>query len=135
VREKSKGKNGVAGAELEALLALGRKLDRRTKKGSYRIVLAESLLTVRTKKGRLMKLVANRAQREFEATCGRRNIELKAHMRWIVGNGNEGKIQELEMRIQKHETALQRTAGLGVAAGILVTLMHLALDSLKVMHR
>ena len=36
---------------------------------------------------------------------------------------------------QKHETALQRTAGLGVAAGILVTLMHLALDSLKVMHR
>jgi hypothetical protein len=56
-------------------------------------------------------------------------------MRWIVGNGNEGKIQELEMRIQKHETALQRTAGLGVAAGILVTLMHLALDSLKVMHR
>jgi hypothetical protein len=39
------------------------------------------------------------------------------------------------MRIQKHETALQRTAGLGVAAGILVTLMHLALDSLKVMHR
>ena len=135
MREKSKGKNGVAGAELEALLALGRKLDRRTKKGSYRIVLAESLLTVRTKKGRLMKLVANRAQREFEATCGRRNIELKAHMRWIVGNGNEGKIQELEMRIQKHETALQRTAGLGVAAGILVTLMHLALDSLKVMHR
>ena len=135
MREKSKGKNGVAGSELEALLALGRKLDRRTKKGSYRIVLAESLLTVRTKKGRLMKLVVNRAQREFEATCGRRNIELKAHMRWIVGNGNEGKIQELEMRIQKHETALQRTAGLGVAAGILVTLMHLALDSLKVMHR
>ena len=135
MREKSKGKNGVAGSELEALLALGRKLDRRTKKGSYRVVLAESLLTVRTKKGRLVKLVANRAQREFEATCGRRNIELKAHMRWIVGNGNEGKIQELEMRIQKHETALQRTAGLGVAAGILVTLMHLALDSLKVMHR
>ena len=78
MREKSKGKNGVAGAELEALLALGRKLDRRTKKGSYRIVLAESLLTVRTKKGRLMKLVVNRAQREFEATCGRRNIVLKA---------------------------------------------------------
>jgi len=83
VREKSKGKNGVAGAELEALLALGRKLDRRTKKGSYRIVLAESLLTVRTKKGRLMKLVANRAQREFEATCGRRNIVLKARQMGI----------------------------------------------------
>jgi len=71
----------------------------------------------------------------FEERVLRDLGELKAHMRWIVGNGNEGKIQELEMRIQKHETALQRTAGLGVAAGILVTLMHLALDSLKVMHR
>ena len=71
----------------------------------------------------------------FEVRVLRDLGELKAHMRWIVGNGNEGKIQELEMRIQKHETALQRTAGLGVAAGILVTLMHLALDSLKVMHR
>ena len=70
----------------------------------------------------------------FEERVLRDLGELKAHMRWIVGNGNEGKIQELEMRIQKHETALQRTAGLGVAAGILVTLMHLALDSLKVMH-
>ena len=61
--------------------------------------------------------------------------ELKAHMRWIVGNGNEGKIQELESRLQKHEAALQRTAGLGVAVGILLTILHLALDSMRVMHR
>jgi hypothetical protein len=60
--------------------------------------------------------------------------ELKTHMRWIVGNGNEGKIQELETRIQKHEAALQRTAGLGLAAGILLTIMHLALDSLRAIH-
>jgi hypothetical protein len=59
---------------------------------------------------------------------------LKAHMRWIVGNGNEGKIQELEIRIQKHEAALQRTAGLGAAAAVLLTIVHLALDSLRVMH-
>ncbi len=69
--------------ELEALLALGKKLNRRTKQGSYRMVLAESLLTVRTKKGRLVKLVANRAQREFEAKCGRRNIVLKARQMGI----------------------------------------------------
>jgi hypothetical protein len=55
-------------------------------------------------------------------------------MRWIVGNGNEGKIQELESRIQKHEAALQRTAGLGLAAGVLLTVVHLALDSLRVIH-
>ena len=60
--------------------------------------------------------------------------ELKVHMRWIVGNGNEGKIQELESRIQKHEAALQRTAGLGVAAGIVLTIMHLALDSMRAIH-
>ncbi|MGA3128348.1 MAG: hypothetical protein ABSD13_16720 [Candidatus Korobacteraceae bacterium] len=70
----------------------------------------------------------------FEERVLRDLGELKAHMRWIVGNGNEGKIQELESRIQKHEAALQRTAGIGVAAGILLTIMHFALDSLKVMH-
>jgi len=82
-----------------------------------------------------VRLVANQAQREFELKCGPKNIELKTHMRWIVGNGNEGKIQELETRIQKHEAALQRTAGLGVAAGLLLTVMHLALESLRTIHR
>jgi hypothetical protein len=120
--------------DLEALAALGRKLDKRAEWGSYREVMAASLLMVRNKRGRLVKLVANQAQREFESKCGAKNIELKAHMRWIVGNGNEGKIQELESRIQKHEAALQRTAGLGVAAGILLTIMHLALDSLRAVH-
>ena len=74
------------------------------------------------------------AMTNFEERVLRDLGELKAHMRWIVGNGNEGKIQELESRIQKHEAALQRTAGIGVAAGILLTIMHFALDSLKVMH-
>lgn len=70
----------------------------------------------------------------FEERVLRDLGELKAHMRWIVGNGNEGKIQELEARIQKHEAALQRTAGLGVAAGVLLTIMHLALDSMRAIH-
>ncbi len=70
----------------------------------------------------------------FEERVLRDLGELKAHMRWIVGNGNEGKIKELEGRIQKHEAALQRTAGLGVAAGILLTLMHLVLDGLRLGH-
>lgn len=131
-RGASKGRN--QGMDLEALAALGRKLDKRAEWGSYREVMAASLLMVRNKRGRLVKLVANQAQREFESKCGAKNIELKAHMRWIVGNGNEGKIQELESRIQKHEAALQRTAGLGVAAGILLTIMHLALDSLRAVH-
>jgi hypothetical protein len=55
-------------------------------------------------------------------------------MRWIVGNGNEGKIQELEMRIQKHESTLQRAAGIGAAAGVLLTILHITLDSLRTLH-
>ena len=70
----------------------------------------------------------------FEERVLRDLGELKTHMRWIVGNGNEGKIQELETRIQKHEAALQRTAGLGFAFGILLTIVHLALDSVRAMH-
>lgn len=70
----------------------------------------------------------------FEERVLRDLGELKTHIRWLVGNGNEGKIQELESRIQKHEAALQRTAGLGVAAGVVLTIMHLALDSMKAIH-
>lgn len=69
----------------------------------------------------------------FEERVLRDLGELKAHMRWIVGNGNEGKIQELEMRIQKHEATLQRTTGLVAAAAALVTVTHLVLDWLRVM--
>jgi hypothetical protein len=122
------------GADLEALEALGARLDQRTGGGSYREVLAASLLRIRDKRGRLVRLETNLAQREFESRCGAKNIELKAHMRWIVGNGNEGKIQELEYRIRKHEAALQRTAGIGVAIGILLTVLHIAIDSLRMVH-
>lgn len=70
----------------------------------------------------------------FEERVLRDLGELKTHMRWIVGNGNEGKIQELETRIQKHEATMQRAAGLGLAGGILLTIVHLALESAKVIH-
>ncbi|PSH05015.1 MAG: hypothetical protein CXZ00_04545 [Acidobacteria bacterium] len=71
----------------------------------------------------------------FEERVLRDLGELKAHMRWIVGNGNEGKMQELETRIQQHEATLQRVAGIGVAAGVLLTILHITLDSLKVIHQ
>ena len=120
--------------DLEVLKALGRRLHTRAGQGSYCELLAASLLQVRGKRGRLVPLESNPAQREYELRCGPKNIELKTHMRWIVGNGNEGKIQELEARIQKHEGALQRTAGLGLAAGVLLTIVHIALDSMRAIH-
>ena len=60
--------------------------------------------------------------------------ELKAHMSWLVGTGNEGKMQELEERVRHHDESLQRLRGMGAAFGVLLTLMHLAIDYLKV-HR
>jgi len=58
--------------------------------------------------------------------------ELKAHMSYLVGSGNEGKMQELEGRVQKHEAQLQRFGGIGASFGVLLTLLHLAIDYFKV---
>jgi hypothetical protein len=61
--------------------------------------------------------------------------EMKAHMAWLVGNGNEGKMQELEQRIKRQEISLYRLGGVGAAVGGAPTIVHLALDYLKVVHR
>jgi hypothetical protein len=79
-KEKNQGKKAM---DLEALLALGKRLDRRVGRGSYREVLAASLLKVRNKRGRLVKLETNLAQREFELKCGPKNIVLKARQMGI----------------------------------------------------
>ena len=82
----SKGKSQAIkkqGMDLEALKALGKRLDKRTGKGSYREVLAGSLLQVRSKRGRLVPLETNLAQREFELKCGSKNIVLKARQMGI----------------------------------------------------
>jgi hypothetical protein len=55
-------------------------------------------------------------------------------MRWIVGNGNEGKMQELEQRIARHEGFLQRVMGVGGGIAVLAVLARLAFDYLKVSH-
>ena len=68
---------------MEALIALGKRLDKPVGRGSYREVLAASLLKVRNKSGRLVKLEPNRAQREFELKCGPKNIVLKARQMGI----------------------------------------------------
>lgn len=71
---------------------------------------------------------------DFEERVLRDLSELKAHMSYLVGTGSEGKMQELEARVQRHEAQLQRFGGVGAAFGVLLTLMHLAIDYFKV-HR
>ena len=71
---------------------------------------------------------------DFEERVLRDLSELKAHMSWLVGTGNEGKMQELEERVRRHDESVQRLRGMGAAFGVLLTLVHLAVDYLKV-HR
>ena len=78
--------------DLEELLKYGQMLDTRPAALGGRTVaafLAESLLQVRGRDGRVVALKANRAQREFEARRGQRNVVLKARQMglstWIAG--------------------------------------------------
>lgn len=71
---------------------------------------------------------------EFEQKVLSDLAELKAHMRWVVGNGNEGKIQEIEGRVDRHEAYLQRFTGIGAALASLLTLFHFAIDYLRYKH-
>ena len=60
--------------------------------------------------------------------------ELKVHVRCLVGTGNEGKIQEIETRLGRHETYLQRMMGVGSVIAAAITVMNLVLGWLR-MHR
>ena len=71
----------------------------------------------------------------FEEMVLRDLGELKTHMRWIVGNGNEGKMQELENRVQKQEATLQRLAGVGAALMVLVTILNITINSWSFLRR
>jgi hypothetical protein len=69
---------------------------------------------------------------EFESTVLADLAELKTHMRWLIGNGKAGRLQELESRVEHHEAMLQRGLGIGAAAGALLTLIHVCIDYLRV---
>ncbi len=48
-----------------------------------------------------------------------------------MGNGQPGRLGKLEKRVEAHETTMQRAAGIGVAVGSLLTLVHVGIDLLK----
>ncbi len=67
---------------------------------------------------------------EFEERVLSDLAELKTNMRWIVGDGNAGKIQQIEERVDRHEAYLQRFTGVATAIGSLLTFFHFAIDYL-----
>jgi hypothetical protein len=53
---------------------------------------------------------------------------LKSQMKDIVGNGQPGRLAQLESRLFDHERTLQRFKGIAAAFGGLLTCAHLAID-------
>jgi flagellum-specific peptidoglycan hydrolase FlgJ len=54
--------------------------------------------------------------------------ELKTHMRWLVGNGQQGWIHELAQRVDRHEAILQHARGITASlAGFLAAATKAAL--------
>jgi hypothetical protein len=71
--------------------------------------------------------------RDFAVTDFERQVledlaEIKTNMRWLLGNGKPGKLQELTDRVDRHERVVQRFTGIGGALAGLLTLVHIALD-------
>jgi len=70
---------------------------------------------------------------EFAVTDFERQVledlaEIKTNMRWLLGNGKPGKLQELTDRVDRHERLVQRFTGIGGMLAGLLTLVHLGLD-------
>jgi len=67
---------------------------------------------------------------DFEAQVLADLAVLKSQMKEIVGNGQPGRLAQLESRLLDHEKAVQRMKGIAAAFGALLTVAHAAIDLL-----
>ena len=65
---------------------------------------------------------------DFERQVLEDLAEIKTNMRWLLGNGKPGKLQELTDRVDRHERVVQRFTGIGTMLAGLLTLVHIGLD-------
>jgi hypothetical protein len=75
--------------------------------------------------------------RDFAITDFERQVledlaEIKTNMRWLLGDGKPGVIQDLADRVERHERVVQRFTGIGGLLAGLLTLLHVALDYFRV---
>jgi hypothetical protein len=59
---------------------------------------------------------------------------LKAEMKAILGNGQPGRLRQMEQRVEQLEALVQRAVGIAGVAGAVLTLVHLGIDYLKIKH-
>jgi hypothetical protein len=53
---------------------------------------------------------------------------LKSQMDQLMGIGQPGRLTQIEARVELHERTMQRMKALVGAAGVLLTVVHLAID-------
>ena len=71
---------------------------------------------------------------EFERHVLEDLTEIKTNLKWLLGDGKPGYLQELSARVDRHERLLQRFAGIGSAIAGLLTILHIGLDYFRMRH-
>jgi hypothetical protein len=69
---------------------------------------------------------------EFERTVLADLATLKAEMKIVLGNGQPGRLRQLESRVEQHERLVQRASGIDALMGVLLTLVHLGIDWMRI---
>jgi hypothetical protein len=70
-----------------------------------------------------------RMMNEFEAQVLSDLSVLKTHMNGLVGDGNGGRLAELEQRMERHEQNWQRAKGFVAAFSVLFAVLEVAVES------
>ena len=68
---------------------------------------------------------------EFEAQVLSDLCVLKTQMTGLVGDGNSGRMAELERRIERHEQNMQRAKGFMAAFSVLLAVFEVALEAFR----
>jgi hypothetical protein len=66
---------------------------------------------------------------EFEAQVLSDLSVLKTKMSGLVGDGNGGRLAELEQRMEMHEQSWQRAKGFAAAMSVLLAVIEVALET------
>lgn len=70
-----------------------------------------------------------RMMNKFEAQVLSDLSVLKSQMSGLVGDGNSGRLAELEHRMEQHELNWQRAKGFAAAMSVLLTVIEVALQA------
>ncbi|WP_263355805.1 hypothetical protein [Acidicapsa ligni] len=72
-----------------------------------------------------------RMMNEFEAQVLSDLCVLKSQMGGLVGDGNTGRISELERRVELHELNLQRAKGFMAAVSVLFAVVEVVVEAFR----